>query len=160
MRGRSRCRRYRRLPCSSSCAGSRWTRHRRRWRSISFPQELLLPLETATLVILRRTQQGLPAAWPLVTVFPRSVGPSCLPRIPVHSTFVAGVTGGEVCELGGPQRCEGSGGFGGEHARCRAHVIPTVVEHRDAFDDDSVRQVGDQGHTGLGDGGGEASELV
>src|SRR5699024_3379032 len=62
----------------------------------------------------------------------------CLTVLQAHSTFVAGVTGGEVCELGGPQRCEGSGGFGGEHARCRAHVIPTVVEHRDALDDDSV----------------------
>src|SRR5699024_8782956 len=77
-----------------------------------------------------------------------------------HSTFVAGMAGGQICDLGGPQRCEASCGFGGEHARCRAHVVTAVVEHGDAFDGDPVRQIRDQGHTDLGDGDVEACELV
>src|SRR5699024_830767 len=46
----------------------------------------------------------------------------CLTALRAHSTFVAGMAGGQICDVGGPQRCEISCGFGGEHASCRAHV--------------------------------------
>src|SRR5699024_8516707 len=46
---------------------------------LSVPQERLLPLESSTLVIRCRTQQGLPAARPLVTVCPQCAWPSYEP---------------------------------------------------------------------------------